>query len=76
MLDGARDIIDVPNLDTCTTRPTDLEDISRVYSILAAYAEHKAKGMRHRLNGDIECAISFEKAAQTQYRLLPKWARW
>ncbi len=65
---------DVPNLDGYD--PSDLEEFSRVYSLLASYADHKAKAMTHRVNGDIEAALSFERCCDATYRHLPQWARW
>lgn len=69
-------MFDVPNLDGLTDDPAELLELSSVLGILACYADYKARAIRHRKGGDVEAALSFERAADFQYKRLPEWARW
>jgi hypothetical protein len=64
------------NLDCFSTDPADLRQLAEVYGRLAAFADLKANAMELRSRGDIEAALSFERACETTYRRLPGWARW
>ena len=78
------------NLDDIGSDPEDFERASHVLSLLAAYADSKARAARWRTGTgtasggkahgpakpDIECAISAEKCAEATYRRVPIWARW
>lgn len=73
--DILRAVFEPVNLDGFSDR-AELLCLARVYGRLACYAEDKAKAMELRAQGDIEAALSFEKAADRQYKLLPTWAQW
>lgn len=62
------------NLDCCSVQ--ELAALSRVFSLLAAYSESRMRAMQHRLGGDIEAALSFERNGDATYRKLPEWAKW
>jgi hypothetical protein len=65
---------DVPNLDDQDA--DDLAELETTFNRLAAYSGYMAIAKRLRAKGDIECALSYEKCADRQYRLLPAWAKW
>ncbi len=65
---------EAPNLDGLTEQ--NAHELARIYNHYSAYLEHTAHATKYRLLGDIECALSFERAAETHYRQLPEWARW
>jgi hypothetical protein len=69
-------LFEVPNLDCLSIDPGDLLQAAAVFSLLASYAEHTGRAMELRLQGDIDAALSFEKAAQASYKRLPAWAKW
>jgi hypothetical protein len=69
-------LFEVPNLDCLTIDPIELRRAGDVFSLLACYAEHTARAMELRLEGDTDGARSFERAAQTVYDRLPDWAKW
>ena len=69
-------LFDVPNLDCLSNDPGDLLQAAAVYSLLAAYAEHKGRAMELRAMGDIEAALSFERRADASFKRLPEWAKW
>ena len=54
----------------------ELVALENVYGRLAAYIEHKRQAMKYRIHGDIECALSYERAMEEHYKRLPAWARW
>jgi hypothetical protein len=56
--------------------PVDLDTLSKVYGLLAAYAHAKATAMRHRLAGDTDAANATEASAENTYKRLPEWAKW
>jgi hypothetical protein len=68
--------IDVPNLDDATLNPDELAEFGRNCGMISAYAEHRAMAMRHRLNGEIENARTYERRCQSIYDLLPPGWRW
>lgn len=65
----------IPNLDGFATAG-ELRTLATIYSLLAAYADHKASAMELRAKGDIEAALAFERCCEASYRKLPEWARW
>jgi hypothetical protein len=64
------------NLDCFSVDPADLRQLAEVYGRLAAYADQKAHAMELRSKGDMEAALSFERACDATYQRLPAWARW
>lgn len=64
------------NLDCLLTDPADLQQAATDLRALATYADMTARAMQNRLEGKIELANRFEKAAQAAFDTLPQWARW
>jgi hypothetical protein len=56
--------------------PMDYAAMERVLDVLSAYCHNKRLAMQHRVGGDIEAALSWERANERLYKRLPAWARW
>jgi hypothetical protein len=67
--------MNVPNLDSVTD-DGELAELENTFGRLAAYVGHKRQAIKYRLCGDIEAALSYERACDEHYKRLPFWARW